>query len=193
MKHHTQAFRPAPGRPSSLGATNSDGHAHRQAFSLVTPFQAATSPPQTPKLLRPWSTSQSVSQSASGSPCTRLLAALSPAPSVAATSPFPFRWPHPEPAKLTGDKRSALSPTPAPSPCPRPHLPLQITLPDAATLAHSLARSLRDANPKSPNSRHTDFARTLAGGGGDEQGRGLRVARAATIARRLLGVVVSRA
>lgn len=168
MKHHTQAFRPAPGRPSSLGATNSDGHAHRQAFSLVTPFQAATSPPQTPKLLRPWSTSQSVSQSASGSPCTRLLAALSPAPSVAATSPFPFRWPHPEPAKLTGDKRSALSPTPAPSPCPRPHLPLQITLPDAATLAHSLAQRRKPEIPKfAPHRFRAHFG-----------GRGRRRARA---------------
>lgn len=114
-----------------------------------------------------------VNQSASGSPNTPFLAVLSPAPSAPATSPCSFCCQHPEPANLTGDNRSVLSPTPVPTTCPRPHLPLQITLRDA-----TLARS--ETQTRKPQIRATQISRADLGG------RSRRPARAgpANIARR---------
>lgn len=71
--------------------------------------------------------------------------------------------PIPVPQAVPGTRRQALGTLADPSPSPVPTTPL-------ASPNHFAGRrhtsSLRDANPKAPNSRHTDFARTLAGGGG---------------------------
>lgn len=134
-----------------------------------------------------------------GSPSTPLLAALSPAPLTAATSPCLFRCP---PGTSEAHWRQALGTLADPRPQPRTHGTTYLSK-SLCRMPHSLACSLGDANPKAPNSRHTGFAphrfraQTSAGGvgdgDGDERGRGLQGSRTATIARRLLGVVVSRA
>lgn len=99
-----------------------------------------------------------------GSPSTPLLAALSPAPLTAATSCFAA---HPEPAKLTGDKRSARSLTPGPNHVPT--APLTSLNHFAGCHTRSLARS--ETRTRKPQIRATQVSRADFGGRGRRRRR----------------------
>lgn len=111
------------------------------------------------------------------------------APSAAATPPISFRSPpqsrRSSPATSARDARR--SPAPAPATLPRSHLPLESPhqMPDL------LVRRRAAESPKF--APHGFRAQTLAGGveGGDSRRRIPGASRAAIIAGRLLGVVVS--
>lgn len=187
MQRHPQTFPPAPGRPSSLGATDSYGHAQHQPGSLVTPFQASSSPPQTPKLPVCCGLGRPVSQwlFRHAAPCCPLSCALG-------RHDIPMSVPLPAPGTSEVHWRQALRTLADPSPNHGPTAPL--ASPNHFARRHT--RSLRDANPKAPNSRHTDFARRLRRAGLEaeetSEGGACECRLPQLSPRGLLGVVVSR-
>lgn len=167
-------------------ATPTTGLSPRPSATGPAPFKAPSCPQQT----RHFQPAAGLVREPAGSfpstpdPCCSLSA-----PSAAATPPISFRSP-PQSRRsspATSAREARRSPAPAPATLPRPHLPLESPhqMPDL------LVRRRAAESPKF--APHGFRAQTLAGGveGGDSRRRVPGASRAAIIAGRLLGVVVS--